>query len=73
MYQTDRNALDYESCRRVWRRVSPELDPYPEEKEATDCPAAETAPAASASRNSSLRALLPERTAPVRSSRLIHI
>ena len=40
MDQTDRNALDYESCRRVWRRVSPELDPYPEEKEATDCPAA---------------------------------
>ena len=35
MDQTDRNALDYESCRRVWRRVSPELDPYPEEKEAT--------------------------------------
>ena len=32
MDQTDRNALDYESCRRVWRRVSPELDPYPEEK-----------------------------------------
>ena len=33
MDQTDRNALDYESCRRVWRRVSPELDPYPEERE----------------------------------------
>ena len=40
MDQTDRNALDYESCRRIWRRVSPELNPYPEEKEATDCPAA---------------------------------
>ena len=40
MDQTDRNALDYESCRRVWRRVSPELDPYPEEKRETDCPAA---------------------------------
>ena len=40
MDQTDRNALDYESCRRVWRRVSPELDPYPEEGGASDCPAA---------------------------------
>ena len=40
MDQTDRNALDYESCRRVWRRVSPELAPYPEEKRETDCPAA---------------------------------
>lgn len=40
MDQTDRNALDYESCRRVWRRVSPELDPYPEEREEAGCPAA---------------------------------
>ena len=40
MDQTDRNALDYESCRRIWRRVSPELNPYPEEKGGDGLPGA---------------------------------
>lgn len=40
MDQTDRNTFDYDSCRRVWRRVSPELDPYPAENEGGGCPAA---------------------------------
>ncbi len=29
MEQTPQNTFDYDSCRRVWQRVSPELDPYP--------------------------------------------
>lgn len=34
----ERERMDYQQCRRVWRRVAPELEPYPEGPEATVCP-----------------------------------
>ena len=40
MEQTPQNTFDYDSCRRVWQRVSPELDPYPAGEGSADCPAA---------------------------------
>ena len=40
MEQTPQNTFDYDSCRRVWQRVSPELDPYPAGEGSAGCPAA---------------------------------
>lgn len=39
MEQTPQNTFDYDSCRRVWQRVSPELDPYPAGEGSAGCPA----------------------------------
>lgn len=35
----ERERMDYQQCRRVWQRVAPELEPYPEGPEASVCPA----------------------------------
>lgn len=35
----ERERMDYQQCRRVWQRVAPELEPYPEGPEAAVCPA----------------------------------